>query len=466
MSAAGGGGGAATSNGPSGGAAPIPCTTRITYGHAWLRPPNHPEDFDVVDGEVTWDGLCGHDADNAFATLSNGWKPYFSGHAACTLALDTQGDCGSSPMPCATRIGYGPTWNAPPNHPDTFDDVSERVYADGVCRSTGGGGHAMRLSNGWDPHFTGTCELSFRSTRCGGLYANPVVPSDCPDPGVTKDGDSYLKVCTSADLGGLFPIEASKDLLHWTPIGHVFPNGQAPPWATADFWAPELHKVGSNYVAVFSARHTSGSLAVGLATSATAQGPYVDLGKPLVHEATVGHIDAHVFDDGAGSNFLVWKDDGNAFGKPTPIWGQRLGLDGASLVGAKTQLLTNDQGWEGTVVEGPWVHRHDGAYYLFYSGNAYYNASYAVGVARATSPLGPYTKLGAPILGSNGAWAGPGHGSVVPAPHGGDVFVYHAWRASNVNAAPGRLVLVDRIAWGAPWPSLPTAPSFESRPLP
>jgi len=51
--------GASTSAGPSsssgvggGGALPEPCTTRVSYGHRWIHPPDHPESFDVVDGLV------------------------------------------------------------------------------------------------------------------------------------------------------------------------------------------------------------------------------------------------------------------------------------------------------------------------------------------------------------------------------------------------------------------------------
>ncbi len=445
---------------------PTPCTTRIGYGNRWIHPANHPESADVVDGFVTWDGACTSESPNSFAALSNGWNPYFEGNDGCAIALDYSGDCPNVPPSCTTRIRYGASWEAPPNHPDPFDDVSGAVFSDGNCRNDGGL-VAERLSNGWDPHFQGNCALSFRWTQCGGLYQNPVLPNDCPDPGVFKDGGEYLMVCTTGDFGGLFPIHASKDLIHWSDTGkHIFAGGTTPTWANADFWAPEIHKLGSGYVAYFSARGSDGLLAVGAASSPTATGPFTDLGHPLVHDPGMSQIDAHAFQDEMGQSYLVWKDDGNAFGKPTPIWGQKLAPDGLSVVGGKAKLITNDLGWEGSVVEGPWVTRRGSDYYLFYSGNAYYNASYAVGVAHATSPLGPYTKAGAPILTSHGAWAGPGHGSVVKAPGGDDVLVFHAWEASHIGQDPGRVPLVDRIQWPGAWPTMIGAPSSASRPMP
>jgi hypothetical protein len=96
-------------SGGAGGALAEPCTTRVSYGHRWIHPPDHPESFDVVAGLVTCDGQCELDGPNAVATLSNGWKPVFSGHDACTLALDFFGDCGVPPVGCTTRIGYGPS---------------------------------------------------------------------------------------------------------------------------------------------------------------------------------------------------------------------------------------------------------------------------------------------------------------------------------------------------------------------
>ena len=95
--------------------------------------------------------------------------------------------------------------------------------------------------------------------------------------------------------------------------------------------------------------------------------------------------------------------------------------------------------------------KRDGTYYpLFYSGNVY-DARYRTGVARAASLLGPYEKLGAPILSNNARWVGPGHGSVVHT-DGEDFFVYHAWPAlpgGGNDTAQGRHTLLDRIVWEA-----------------
>lgn len=455
-----------------------PCTTRITYASTWIRPASHSADFDDADGFVSWDGSCTDDGPNSYATLSNGWKPYFTGHQACAIAIDTQGACGYGKR-CDTRITYAATWIRPASSVGQYDDVIGRVFSDGTCTNTGSESYAT-LSNGWQPHFTGTdaCGMSFRWLDCGGLYQNPVIPMNCPDPGVAYDGTTFVLTCTSGNAANAFPLFTSPDLVHWTAAGHIFSSTSKPAWAVSDFWAPELHHIASTWIAYFTARGSDGKLAIGAASAPDILGPYTALATPLVHSNTVGLIDATELSSGS-QDYLVWKEDGNAQNQPTPIRGSALASDGLSLVGTTTQLITNDQTWEGNLVEGPWVVNRadlDGqqGFYLFYSGNAYYDGRYAIGVAKATSPLGPYTKFsGNPILKTTAEWVGPGHGSVIPGPpdDAGQselYLVYHAWQAGHVNGpGDGRMVLVDQVQWGTDgWPHIYGAPSIASRPMP
>jgi len=382
------------------------------------------------------------------------------------IALDTT--CPGAGA-CATRVGYGPTWMPGPNHPHFYDDVSGRVWRDpGTCTNHGSASSSALLSNGWAPYFSGTnaCEVSFRYTQCGGLYANDVL-SSCADPGVLRDGNRYVMACTSGNAANAFALRTSTDLVTWQSAGHIFPSAQKPSWAASDFWAPEVHEVGNHYVAYFAARGHDGVLAVGAATATSPTGPFTDIGHPLVHDANMGMIDPTAFTAADGTPYLVWKADGNAVGQHTPIYGQQLSANGTSLVGARATLITNDRSWEGGVVEGPWVMLRGGTYYLFYSGNSYANSTYAVGVAKASAPLGPYTKRSAPIVQSDVAWKGPGHCSVVQTPAGNTAMVYHAWQAGHVNG-PGdaRHLLVDGVVWSGGWPTVPAAPSLGARPVP
>lgn len=340
------------------------------------------------------------------------------------------------------------------------------VTWDGSCARDDDGNWFAQLSNGWKPFFLGggSCALSLRYEQCGELFANPVVSTDCPDPGVLQDGDRYVMACTSGRAE--YPLRVSNDLVRWSAAGSVFSASNKPAWATGDFWAPELHRVDGKYLAYFSARHRDGDLAVGVASADDVLGPYRDSGAPLVRDPR-GAIDAHAFEAPDGSRYLVWKTDGNASGVSTTIELQPLAADGLTLTGAARTLLSSTEPWEGGVIEGPWLIFESGYYYLFYSGNVYSSAAYGTGVARSKSLAEPFEKAPAAILRSNGTWAGPGHGSVMHAASGEWIFVFHAWPADRVGQSPpGREVLLTRIGWANGWPTMLGAPSSLSQPLP
>lgn len=105
----------------------------------------------------------------------------------------------------------------------------------------------------------------------------------------------------------------------------------------------------------------------------------------MIRDPTVGMIDpTYYFDRESNTHQLIWKLDGNDVGKPTPIFMQQLSDNNfTKLVGEKVQLISNTLEWEGNLVEGPWMIKHNAYYYLFYSANAFYNEKYATGVARS-----------------------------------------------------------------------------------
>lgn len=110
----------------------------------------------------------------------------------------------------------------------------------------------------------------------------------------------------------------------------------------------------------------------------------------------------------------------------TPIHAQRLSGDG-ELIGADTLVLANDLDWEGHLIEGPWVTRQQGRYWLFYAGNDFGTPAYGIGVAVADHPLGPYVKQAEPLLKSTRSWWAPGHASVAPGLDGEPQLFFHAY---------------------------------------
>lgn len=81
---------------------------------------------------------------------------------------------------------------------------------------------------------------------------------------------------------------------------------------------------------------------------------------------------------------------------------------------------TNEQEDKPSYIEGAWMTKHGGRYYLEYSGPGTEWKSYANGMLTATSPMGPFTyEPYSPFaIKPNGFVAGAGHGSTFKGPDG------------------------------------------------
>ena len=369
------------------------------------------------------------------------------------------------------------------------------------------------------------------------------------DPAVLHTDEGYFLVSTSNDAPDSFPILRSIDLENWEHVGFVFPEGQAPAWAAtgrhvADFWAPEMARVGEEYWLCYTARQQSNALAIGLAKSRSPIGPWQDIGRPLLGAGPVnttgvaadrdkplmsgGVIDSHIFIDEGGEVYLFWKQDANGvwprplagllrerpeliarmfaseedrrtaafaaavqpwangrrpmerfflmqplieaalgswpivrrtleeYGQAgaiieamrTPIRAQRLAPDGESLVGEPTVVLANDLDWESHLIEGPFVTRQQGRYWLFYAGNDFCTPAYGIGVAVADHPLGPYEKHPEPLLRSTSRWWAPGHASVAPGLDGTPQLFFHAFFPGRGGYNEFRALLTARLRFG------------------
>jgi xylan 1,4-beta-xylosidase len=315
----------------------------------------------------------------------------------------------------------------------------------------------------------------------------PVVAGDWPDPDVSLIDGSYYAVATAGGWSPTFQILRSTDLRSWSIGGSVF--RRPPAWTKDSFWAPELAELPRGGYAFFysampkrpwttradgtavpyrGAKLRRGAKMVpnparpwyclGVATAPSPLGPWRDLGRPLRCTPT-GTIDPTPVVDG-DKLYLVYKEDGNAFRRPTPIVIQELAADGRRLLGEPRELLRNQPGsWERNVVEAPFFVRRPEGWTMFYSGALCCSpdCAYAVGVARATTLAGPWTRYpGNPILRSGNGWRCPGHVSVV-----GDHVAFHAYR-SGTGFLAGRQMQIAPLTWRADgWPAI-----GDGRPLP
>jgi xylan 1,4-beta-xylosidase len=95
-------------------------------------------------------------------------------------------------------------------------------------------------------------------------------------------------------------------------------------------------------------------------------------------------------------------------------------------------------------IEGPWLQKHNGIYYLEYSASGTQWKTYADGYYTAKSPMGPFTYASNnPLLRKiDGIVTGPAHGSIVEGPDG------NLWQFYTIvlsNPPGGRRIGMDRI---------------------
>ncbi|MBV9529390.1 glycoside hydrolase family 43 protein [Sphingomonas sp.] len=319
-------------------------------------------------------------------------------------------------------------------------------------------------------------------------YTNPILDWDFPDPAVIHAPDGYYYAYATQTLRDdkwvNIQVARSRDLIHWEHLGDALPD--KPDWAleTQDFWAPSVIFDGTTWFMYYSATpdvcalHERGH-ALAVATSNSPEGPFVDMGMPMLLGAGFEYIDPMAFDDPAtGKRLLYW---GSGF---QPIKVQQLSEDRLSFApGSETIDLVWPNGEHGgfpRLVEAAWVIHHDDFYYLFYSGDNCCgpDAEYGVMVARSASPTGPFETLeearGVPhslILTKSEHWLAPGHNSVVTDAAGDSWIIYHAIdvnrprqrQEDEINSR--RILMIDRIEWRDGWPHV-GIPSEGPRPVP
>ena len=265
----------------------------------------------------------------------------------------------------------------------------------------------------------------------GEQYINPVNTASIADPQVVFWEGKYYCYSTSYSRG--FKVFESEDLVSWTDKGVCLEGA----WETQKgrFWAPEVVQKDGKFYMVFSNNDL-----LGIAVSDSPLGPFIPESEPLIKDA----IDGHIFFDDDGRVYLYYVSWINQYG----IYGCELDASLTSVVeGSQTFLLGPDAPWERhgePIAEGPALLKHNGTYYLTYSGSHYTSDYYAVGYATADTPLGKYTRYpGSPILSMTEKVHGPGHHSFITTPEGEMFIVYHSHR--TLSEFTDRIVSIDRM---------------------
>lgn len=267
----------------------------------------------------------------------------------------------------------------------------------------------------------------------GKTYKNPVFGEEqAADPGVLYYDGLYYCYSTSAPLG--YYVYTSPDLVNWTNQGLCADMM----WGLdrgGYYWAPEvIEKDGKFYMIATVEEH------IGFAVADSPLGPFIPEDNWLYEKS----IDGHVFIDDDGKAYLYYVSWQSTYG----IYGCELNDDMVSVKPGTTKLLLKPEDpWEeieGSVTEGPFILKHNGTYYLTYSGTGYTSDYYAVGYATSDSPLGDYERYDAnPVLSYTSKFHGPGHHSFTTSPDGSELWiVYHVH--NTLDEVHPRKICIDR----------------------
>jgi hypothetical protein len=279
----------------------------------------------------------------------------------------------------------------------------------------------------------------------GGSTGGLAYPFDFPDPDVILVGQTYFAYATNSVAGNIQILQSS-DLTHWTAVGNALPS--LPRWAAPNYtWAPSVAQLGGRFVLYYAVNLAgSGTECISVATASQPQGPYHDAStSPLECQPSLGgSIDPSSFIDGDGTPYLLWKSGGPL----SKIWSERLDPSGTAFAGgaAPTALLVPTRAWEAGTVEAPDMVAVNGRDFLFFSGNDWNSANYAIGGAVCSGPLGPCLDASPkPLLASEPGAAGPGGPSVFSDVSGSYWIAFHAWVPGAVGFPNSRDLYLRRL---------------------
>lgn len=311
------------------------------------------------------------------------------------------------------------------------------------------------------PVYPASSSAVIRHTREGLRFENPVIRRYWSDPTVWTDGLRWYSAAT-----GLEDTLVSEDLLNWKSLGRPPITAEArraaSAWTSSDtFWAPDVVKVGDSWCLYCTVMESSEKNRVAAFVSQVPEGPFAFAGFVCDSDGSGIPdlcVDPEVVCEADGS---VWLFSGSVGG----IHRQRLTPDGLSLLPGSRRTRVTANG-----IEGGYLFRRNGWWYLFGSTGHYNEWTYAVNVVRARTLDGVFVnRRGEPatdgqyekILASSAGDEidGPGHnGEIFTLPDGRTWMFYHAHRRKLMPRPEGifqvpRPTCLQEIFWDADgWP--------------
>lgn len=288
-----------------------------------------------------------------------------------------------------------------------------------------------------------------------GTYRNPILFADYSDPDVVRVGSDYYLIASSFHFSPGIPILESRDLVHWTIIGHALARlGFAPAYdlpgpvnftdATghpkldyalgyryaSGVWAPAI-RVHAGRLFIYFPTPTEG---IYMTSAPRAAGPWT---PPVQVIAQPRLEDPCPFWDDDGRAYLIHSREGAG-----PLILHRMSPDGRKVLDAGRVIV--DDPVHLPTLEGPKLYKRDGYYYIFAPYGGVDHGSEAV--LRSRNIYGPYEFRTALSQGATQV-QGPHQGAYVATPSGQGWFLHF-----NSTGPYGRIVYLEPVRWQDGWP--------------
>jgi len=227
-------------------------------------------------------------------------------------------------------------------------------------------------------------------------YTNPITRDTAiamRDHCILKVGNQWF--CTGTSLPvwtGPNPgvrLLVSDDLIHWRQHSWLIDASKLSPDCPYNgrFWAPEIHCIKNKYWLTVNSGKVSNDDPKGMKThsiwlfsSDNVTGPYKLVNGPLTNQY---NNDATLFEDEDGQTYLYCSGNG--------LFQARIDLPSGKIIGSIQKFLDKkdrgNPGWMYGGIEGPFVTKKDGIYFMFFST---WTRGYEVGLLKSTAPLGPW----------------------------------------------------------------------------
>lgn len=288
-------------------------------------------------------------------------------------------------------------------------------------------------------------------------YINKEKISGIGDPYLVTENGKYYVTATGDGKG--YDIYSSEDLLEWQNEGRIFSSSAKEGWVRSSLWQPQI-VIGNDgkYYLYYCGNNDDSSLRIGVAIADAITGPYKDaLDHPLL-PYDYATIDPNLFVDDDGRMYLYFSKDCSENIVDGYHTSQLHVVEMANYTSVKEGsepllVLTPDQEWElgngqWRWNEGPDILKHDGRYYLFYSGGCYADATYSIGYAVSDTPMGPFIKYeNNPVIASTDRVSGPGNNSYFHTLDGKELFTCYHTHTVKLIAGGNRKVTIDRCGF-------------------